>query len=84
MKQFIAELLIRLAEKEEESQQLVTQVEALKIVVTAILSKMEETQRDGIISDIENAIHHVSDDISEQDALLLHAHIEEILNQPRH
>ena len=35
MKNLIAELLVKLAQKEEESKELVAQVEALEIVVTA-------------------------------------------------
>lgn len=41
MKNLIAELLITLADKEQESKELVAQVEALVIVVTAMLSHME-------------------------------------------
>ena len=37
MKNLIAELLVKLAQKEEESKELVAQVEALEIVVTALL-----------------------------------------------
>ena len=41
MKNLIAELLVKLAEKEEESKELVAQVEALEIVVTALLRHHE-------------------------------------------
>ena len=41
MKNLIAELLVKLAQKEEEAKELTVQVEALEIVVTALLRHME-------------------------------------------
>lgn len=40
MKNLIAELLFKLAQKEEESKELCAQVEALEIIVTAMLRNM--------------------------------------------
>lgn len=45
MKNLIAELLVKLAQKEEESKELVAQVEALEIVVTALLRQMANQSR---------------------------------------
>ncbi|MBE0179796.1 anti-adapter protein IraP, partial [Klebsiella aerogenes] len=42
MKNLIAELLVNLAQKEEEAKELTVQVEALEIVVTALLRHMAE------------------------------------------
>lgn len=43
MKNLIAELLVKLAQKEEESKELVARAEALEIVVTALLRQMAKT-----------------------------------------
>lgn len=53
MKNLIAELLIKLAEKEQESKELLTQVKALEMVVQAMLFKMDEKQREDIVSGIK-------------------------------
>ncbi len=45
MKNLIAELLVKLAQKEEESKELVAQVEALEIVVTALLDRWQNQSR---------------------------------------
>lgn len=83
MKILIAELLLKLAEKEEESKELVAQVEALEVVVTAILRKLEPDHLKSIATSIENAMHHVSEDNSNSDALLLRNYIDRLLNHPR-
>ena len=46
MKNLIAELLVKLAQKEEESKELVAQVEALEIVVTALLRQMAKPEQE--------------------------------------
>ncbi len=48
MKNLIAELLVKLAQKEEESKELVAQVEALEIVVTALLRQMAKPGAGGV------------------------------------
>lgn len=83
MKNLIAELLLKLAEKEEESKELVVQVEALEIVVTALLRKLEPEQLKGIASGIENAMAPVTESETSPDALLLRNYIEKLLNHPR-
>ncbi len=56
MKNLIAELLVKLAQKEEEAKELTVQVEALEIVVTALLRHMEHDAQQALIQDIEQAI----------------------------
>ncbi len=50
MKNLIAELLLRLAEKEEASKDLVVQIEALEIVLTAMLRQLDAEQHHQIAS----------------------------------
>ncbi|AMZ77064.1 hypothetical protein A4308_08655 [Enterobacter sp. ODB01] len=56
MKNLIAELLVKLAQKEEESKELVAQVEALEIVVTALLRQMDTSDQQALINSIEGAL----------------------------
>ena len=49
MKNLIAELLLKLAQKEEESKELVAQVEALEIIVTAMLRNMAQNEQEMLI-----------------------------------
>ncbi|RWR00612.1 hypothetical protein ED28_17265 [[Pantoea] beijingensis] len=85
MKNLIAELLLKLAAKEEESKELTAQVEALEIVVTAMLRKMDEVQREEINAGIEDAIQKAAHDASanQQDASLLQGYVQKLLTHPR-
>ncbi len=49
MKNLIAELLFKLAQKEEESKELCAQVEALEIIVTAMLRNMAQNDQQRLI-----------------------------------
>ena len=86
MKNLIAELLIRLAQKEQESKELVAQVEALEIVVTALLRKMDGGQlqqiNDSISEAMQTASVTVEPELSE-DMSLLENYIQRLLNHPR-
>jgi len=86
MKNLIAELLIKLAAKEEESKELTAQVEALEIVVTALLRKMEESQRQELNAGIKVAICKAAEDAatSPEDAALLEGFIQRLLTHPRY
>ncbi|WP_312241879.1 anti-adapter protein IraP [Pantoea sp.] len=83
MKNLIAELLVKLAEKEEESKELVAQVEALEIVVTAMLRKMHQEDQRSIAAGIDSAMHNAAEHASEDDAILLRNYIDKLLNHPR-
>ncbi len=54
MKNLIAELLLKLAQKEEESKELVAQVEALEIIVTAMLRNMAQNEQEMLIRQVED------------------------------
>lgn len=85
MKSLIAELLLKLAEKEEESKELVAQVEALEIVVTALLRHMRQDEQQTLISDIESAMDQVKPQtqVSDRDSELLQQYIKKLLRHPR-
>jgi len=85
MKNLIAELLVKLAEKEEESKELVAQVEALEIVVTALLRRLEQGERKALVASIEGALDDVSPKtvVPAQDAELLRQYLKKLLIHPR-
>ncbi|MGB9097493.1 anti-adapter protein IraP [Erwinia sp.] len=85
MKNLIAELLVRLAEKEEESKELVAQVEALEIVVTALLRKLDSSQFQQITDSITTAMATAtkSEAINPEDSSLLENYIQRLLLHPR-
>ena len=85
MKNLIAELLVKLAEKEEESKELVAQVEALEIVVTALLRQMATTEKQALIQSIEGALEEArpGTHVTHQDAELLQQYVKKLLRHPR-
>ncbi|MGL4724831.1 MAG: anti-adapter protein IraP [Scandinavium sp.] len=85
MKNLIAELLVKLAEKEEESKELVVQVEALEIVVTALLRHMRQSEQQALITDIEAALDEAKpqSQVPDRDAELLNQYIKKLLRHPR-
>lgn len=84
MKNLIAELLIKLAEKEEESKELLAQVEALEIVVIALLRRLEQEERSALVSRIEGALDDVSPTaaVPAQDTELLRQYLKKLLIHP--
>ncbi len=82
MKNLIADLLITLAEKEDATRELVAQVEALEVVVTALLKGMAEQQRQSVISNIETALEdlHPASDTPDPNMELLGENIKKILH----
>ncbi|KGT85957.1 hypothetical protein NG99_27355 [Erwinia typographi] len=86
MKNLIAELLVRLAEKEEESKELVAQVEALEIVVTALVRKLDNAQFQQITRSITTALDTATEatpTINSEDSSLLENYIQRLLHYPR-
>jgi hypothetical protein len=85
MKNLIAELLIKLAQKEEESNELVAQVEALEIVVTALLRRMAENDQQSLIESIEGALEGARPDsqVPARDAEMLQQYVKKLLRHPR-
>lgn len=86
MKNLIAELLVRLAEKEEESKELVAQVEALEIVVTALVRKLDNAQFQQITKSITTALDTATEaapTINPEDSSLLESYIQRLLHHPR-
>ncbi|EMY7925329.1 MULTISPECIES: anti-adapter protein IraP [Klebsiella] len=85
MKNLIAELLVNLAQKEEEAKELTVQVEALEIVVTALLRHMAEDAQQRLIQDIETAMEQVKPGplVDDRDTHLLQQYIKKLLRHPR-
>ena len=85
MKNLIAELLVNLAQKEEEAKELTVQVEALEIVVTALLRHMVEDAEQRLIQDIETAMEQVKPGplVDDRDTQLLQQYIKKLLRHPR-
>ncbi|MCF8579599.1 anti-adapter protein IraP [Enterobacter ludwigii] len=85
MKNLIAELLVKLAQKEEESKELVAQVEALEIVVTALLRQMTQSDQQALIESVEGALDKAQPDtqVPVQDAELLQQYVKKLLRHPR-
>lgn len=82
MKNLIAELLAKLAEKEATAKEQMAQIEALEIVVTALVRKLEPQQHLAITTSIESAMDNVAD-ADDNDARLLRNYIEKLLHHPR-
>jgi hypothetical protein len=85
MKNLIAELLVKLAEKEEESKELTAQVEALEIVMTALLRHMEKNQFQALVTDVESALDQADPRpyVSERDTEILRQYLKKLLRHPR-
>lgn len=85
MKNLIAELLLKLAQKEEESKELVAQVEALEIVLTALLRQMPQPQQLDLIERVEVALEHVRPEaqVTLRDSELLQQYLKKLLRHPR-
>ncbi|HCL6650886.1 TPA: anti-adapter protein IraP [Raoultella ornithinolytica] len=81
MKNLIAELLVNLAQKEEEAKELTVQVEALEVVVTALLRHMAQDAQQALINDIEQASPGPL--VDDRDAQLLQQYIKKLLRHPR-
>ena len=82
MKNLIAELLVKLAEKEATAKEQMAQIEALEIVVTALVRKLEPQQHLAMTTSIETAMDNVAG-ADEDDALLLRNYIDKLLRHPR-
>ncbi|MEG1211971.1 MAG: anti-adapter protein IraP [Leclercia sp.] len=85
MKNLIVELLVKLAEKEEESKELVAQVEALEIVVTAMLRQMDLSDQQALIKSIEGALEQARPDsqVPAHDGEMLQQYVQKLLRHPR-
>ncbi|MGL5698188.1 MAG: sigma-S stabilization anti-adapter protein IraP [Kluyvera sp.] len=60
MKNFIAELLVKLAEKEDEANALRIQVDALEVVVTTLLQHMKQESQQTLENDIAATLNKLA------------------------
>ncbi|HCO5891556.1 TPA: anti-adapter protein IraP [Escherichia coli] len=81
MKNLIAELLFKLAQKEEESKELCAQVEALEIIVTAMLRNMAQNDQQRLIDQLYEVKPDAS--IPDDDTELLRDYVKKLLKHPR-
>lgn len=84
MKNLISELLIKLAQKEEESKELVAR-RSPEIIVTAMLRNMGQPEQKRVIDQIEGALAGVKPDASvpDGDTEMLRAYVKKLLRHPR-
>ena len=71
---------------EEESKELVAQVEALEIIVTAMLRNMAQNEQQMLIHQVEGALDDVKPDASvpDNDTELLRQYVQKLLRHPRY
>lgn len=81
MKNLIAELLIKIAKKDEEARVLTAQVEALEIVVAALLTRLDDPQRQQVSDSVFTTIRAVSDSptVSPENSAIVENHIQRLL-----
>ncbi|MGQ7073333.1 anti-adapter protein IraP [Escherichia sp. SP-MK2] len=70
---------------EEESKELCAQVEALEIIVTAMLRNMAQNDQQRLIDQVEGALYEVKPDASipDDDTELLRDYVKKLLKHPR-
>lgn len=85
MKNFIAELLVKLAEKEDEANALRIQVDALEIVVTTLLQHMKQEGAAALDSDITATLNKLepSQQTADHNSELLYNHVKRLFLSPK-
>lgn len=85
MKNFIAELLVKLAEKEDEANALRIQVDALEIVVTTLLQHMKQEAAPALDSDITATLNKLepSQPAADHNSELLYNHVKRLFLSPK-
>lgn len=85
MKNFIAELLVKLAEKEDEANALRIQVDALEIVVTTLLQHMKQEPAAALDSDITATLNKLesSQQTADHNSELLYNHVKRLFLSPK-
>ncbi|PKH21296.1 anti-adapter protein IraP [Enterobacterales bacterium CwR94] len=84
MKNLIAELLIKMAEKEAESKALIAQIEALEIVTTAIIRHVDPATHHDITQHVHRAMNTPCKSVaSAPNTPMLEDYVQKLLAQPR-
>ncbi|WP_052283926.1 sigma-S stabilization anti-adapter protein IraP [Kluyvera genomosp. 1] len=85
MKNFIAELLVKLAEKEDEANALRIQVDALEVVVTTLLQHMQQADTAALESDITATLNKLepSEQLADHNSELLYNHVKRLFLSPK-
>jgi len=85
MRQLVIDILLKMAKMDVEAKELVAQVEALEIVVTALLRHMAQPEQQALIQSIEGALEVAGPDsqVPHQDTELLQQYLNRLLHHPR-
>lgn len=85
MKNLITELLVKLAQKEDESKTLMMQVEALEIVVKVLLLQRRESEPPALFNDIHAALNATCPHYQARDkeGEYVRQYIKKLILQPR-
>ena len=83
MKNLIAELLLKIAEKEAETEALQARVQALEIMLASLLKNTNAMVRHSVIDDIEHCHFSTtySPDNTDGKREMLHIYLNKLLNQ---
>lgn len=84
MKNFIAELLVKLAEKEDEANALRIQVDALEVVVTTLLQHLKQESRPVLENDIAITLNKLApaEHVADHNSELLYHHVKRLFLAP--
>lgn len=84
MKNFIAELLVKLAEKEDEANALRIQVDALEVVVTTLLQHLKQEPRPQLENEIAATLNKLTppEDAADHNHELLYNHVKRLFLTP--
>lgn len=77
MKNLIAELLVKLAEKDEASNEQIARIHALELVVSSLLCRMNSAERNSLVSGVEEDIASVT--VEMENPELLQQHVQRLL-----
>lgn len=84
MKNFIAELLVKLAEKEDEANALRIQVDALEVVVTTLLQHLQQSSGPALEDEIAATLNKLApaEDADDHNNELLYNHVKRLFLHP--
>ncbi len=77
MKNLIAELLVKLAEKDEASNEQTARIYALELVVSSLLCRMNSAERNSLVSGVEEDIVRAT--FKTENPELLQQHVQRLL-----
>ncbi|MFH7828753.1 sigma-S stabilization anti-adapter protein IraP [Kluyvera chengduensis] len=84
MKNFIAELLVKLAEKEDEANALRIQVDALEVVVTTLLQHLKQESSPSLEDEMSATLNKLAaaEHVRDHNSELLYNHVKRLFLHP--